>query len=495
MKRLLLAFAAALAVLLVILLLRTLLLEPARLSSAAVELPPGIDAQRAAERLGEAIRFETISHQVGAGSARLAESHAAFSGMHQWLTRSYPQFSAATRREQFADSLLFTWPGSDPQLLPVLLMAHFDVVPVVPGSEAQWTRPPFSGTVVDGYVWGRGAIDSKGSAIAMLEAAETLLEQGFQPQRTVLFAFGHDEEIGGYQGNRQIAEHLQQQGVRLAWVADEGGFLTQGMIPGVDANVAVVGIAEKGYLSLTLEASAIGGHSSFPPPFNETAIGRLSRALQRIEARPFARGLDGPTGNFLAELAPAQPFASRMAMANLWLFGPLVEQQLAATPSGAAQLQTVISPTLINAGIKDNVLPPSARAVVNLRIHPRDSIESAVEHVRQAVNDPQISIRPMPAPKEPSAVSNVDGAAYRYFTETIRASFDTTLVLPNLTVGGTDSRHYLPLTENVFRFIPIRMGPQDMQRFHGNDERVAISNMGEAAGFYYRLLRGMPVED
>lgn len=494
MKRLLLALAGGLLLLFLILLGRTLLLDPPRISQGSPTLPAGIDAQQVAEHLGEAIRFPTISHQVGVGTAKLAESQAAFAGLRDWLASRYPRFSAAAERQQIGDSLLFTWRGRDPALPPVLLMSHLDVVPVVPGSEAQWTYPPFSGELADGYVWGRGAIDCKGSAVAMLEAAEALLGQGFQPARTVYFAFGHDEEIGGYQGNRRIAEQLQQQGVRLAWVADEGGALTEGVVPGVSANVAVVGIAEKGSVSLLVEASAIGGHSSLPAPFAQTAIGRLSNALQRIGATPFEAGLDGPTATFLAELAPAQGWLQRMALANLWLFGPLVERQLAESPSGAAQLQTVIAPTMLSGGVKENVLPPSARAVVNFRIHPRESIDAVVAQVRQRVDDPQVRIKVMPGAREPSAISNVEGDAYGYFSDTIRDSFANTLVVPNLTVGGTDSRYYLELTDNVFRFIPLRMGPADMQRFHGNDERVGIASLGEAAAFYYRLLQKLPAQ-
>jgi len=493
MKRLSLVLASGLLLLIAVLVGRTLLLPVAQLGANTPPLPEGIDAQRAAQHLSEAIRFNTISYQVGAGEALLQSSRAEFKALHNWLAQSYPQFAATTQRQVFGgSSLLFTWTGRNPQLPPVLLMSHLDVVPVSPGTETQWQQPPFSGALADGFVWGRGAIDTKGSVVAMLEAAEALIIQGYQPERTVLFAFGHDEEIGGLDGNRKIAEHLQQQGVRLDWVADEGGVVTQGLVPGVEANVAVIGIAEKGDISLALQANAVGGHSSMPPAFDETAIGRLSLALQRIGQAPFASGLQEPTAGFLASIAPAQGFALRLAFANLWLFGPLVENRLGQTPSGAAQLRTVISPTLLNAGIKENVLPPDAHAVINLRIHPQDSSASVLEHVRTAINDPQVSIRVLPGMREPSAISNVHGEAYRYFSQTIRDSFGNTLVAPNLTVGGTDSRYYLGLTENVFRFIPIRMTASDLPRFHGTNERIAIEHLGEAAGFYYRLLRQLP---
>jgi len=492
MKRLLLVVLIALLGLIAVVVGRTLLLPPAAFNSAPVSLPEGLDAQRAAESLAAAIRLPTLSHQVGTPASQQAASDAAFAGLREWLAQRYPRLTATTEQlDTGSPSILLRWPGKDSKLPAALLMAHQDVVPVAPGTEALWTHPPFSGAITDGFVWGRGAIDSKGSMVAMLEAVETLIAQGFQPQRDVLLAFGHDEEIGGHQGNRRIAAQLQEQGKHLAWVSDEGGFVVRGQIPGVSQDVAVVGIAEKGYVSLTLQSNAQGGHSSQPPAFDETAIGRLSQALQRVGDAPFQRGFDGPTGDLLASFTPAQSFGYRLIFANLWLFGPLVEQQLAASPAGAAQMQTSLSPTLLRAGIKENVLPPSARATLNLRIHPRDSIASVAEHVRNAVADEQITVKVMPAGREPSAVSDVNGAAYKQFAEVIRQSFSNTLVSPNLTVGGTDSRYYEPLTENIFRFSPLLMERDDLPRMHGTNERVGIDTLANASGFYYRLLQSL----
>lgn len=493
MKRTFQFLGAALLLLLALLAGRTLMLPAPLLSSAQPELPPGINAETVARHLGEAVRFRTIARQVGASDSERAESRAAFQDMQAWLLRTYPRLAAGTRLEVLGNgSLLFTWEGSHPQLDPVLLMAHMDVVPIAPNEDDKWQYPPFSGALADGFVWGRGTIDTKGSLVAMLEAAELLLEQGFKPERSVLFSFGDDEEIGGYHGNRLVAKHLQKQGIKLAWVSDEGGAVTHGMVPGVDANVAMVGIAEKGSVTLNLTAQAIGGHSSMPQAFNQTAIGRLSLALQEVGAAPFAAHLQGPTEDFLDTIAPAQGFLTRMALANRWLFGPLIMQLLESTPAGSAQLRTVIAPTIIGGGNKENVLPPDAKAIVNFRIHPNDSIDSVREHVQATVSDPQVSIKVMPGAREPSAVSDVNGEAYQYLSQTIRDSFGNTLVAPNLTLGGTDSRYFLPLTQNVFRFAPIRMTPEDASRFHGINERIAIDDLGTAAAFYYRLISRMP---
>jgi carboxypeptidase PM20D1 len=492
MKRLLLVLLSAVLILLVVVLARTFAQPAAEFNANPVALPDGLDAQRAAQSLSAAIRLQTISHQVGAPAAQQAASDKAFRELEAWLQERYPQVVATTVREQVrAPSILLRWPGKDRQLPPGLLMAHSDVVPVTPGTEKDWSYPPFSGEIAEGFIWGRGAIDSKGSMVAMLEAVETLISQGFQPQRDVFLAFGHDEEIGGLQGNKRIAAYLQKQGTRLAWVSDEGGFVVRGQIPGVKQDVAVVGVAEKGYLSLILQTSAAGGHSSQPPAFNETAVGRLSRALQRLSETPFKRDFDGPTGALLESVTPAQSFPYRMIFANLWLFGPLVADQLAATPAGAAQMQTSIAPTMLRAGVKDNVLAPSARATVNIRIHPRDNLDQVMAHVRNTINDDQVQIKMLPAARNPSAVSDINGETYKRFAGIIRQSFSNTLVSPNLTVGATDARYYEPLTQNVFRFSPLLMEKEDLGRMHATNERVSVENLANASGFYYRLLQNL----
>ena len=411
------------------------------------------------------------------------EAHSARIGRH------YRDCSKAATREIVGGySLLYTWAGTDPSLDPVLLMSHLDVVPIAPGTQSQWEEAPFSGAISGGYVWGRGTIDTKGSLVAMMEAADMLAAKGFAPARTIMFAFGHDEELGGDDGNAAIAALLQARGVKLAWVADEGGVIGEGLMPGVDGPVAMIGVAEKGSVSLAITAHAKGGHSSMPPAADETAIGRLARAIGRIGDAPFESKVDGATRRMFESLAPGVPFMQRMVYANLWLFEPVVRAIMGKSQSGAAQLHTTIAPTIISGGVKENVLPPDAYAVVNFRIHPRDTGGSVIAHVREAVDDPEVSVEAMPGTREASKVSNIDGEGYRVLTQAIRESFPATLIAPYLVVGGTDSRHYLPITDNVFRFIPIRMGADDMARFHGTNERVSVENMGEAVAFYIKLM-------
>lgn len=480
MKKLALALLTALVVLLAIILVRT-----ARSGEAQGEVPAAAAFTApagAAERLAEAIRIPTISHE---DSARF--DAAAFDAMHQLLRARFPRVHARLRREVVAGyTLLYTWPGTDPSLPPVLLMGHMDVVPVEPGTEARWTRPPFAGAVEGGWVWGRGAVDDKSSVLGTLEAVEMLLAEGFAPRRTVLLAYGHDEETGGH-GARQTAALLRGRGVRPWMVVDEGGVIGQGLMPGVDRPTALIGIAEKGFVSVELTARAEGGHSSMPP--RNGSIGRLSAAIHRLESSPMPARLDGAALQLFDRVGPEMPFAQRAVFANLWLTRPLVIRTLSAAPSSDAMVRTTTAPTIFQAGTKENVLPSRARAVVNFRILPGDSVRGVVAHVRRVVDDTGVHVRAMEGfSSEPSSVSRTDGEAYRVLERSIRQAAPDAVVAPYLVLGGTDARHYHALSDAVFRFLPVRMTPDDLDRIHGTDERISVRDYESAIQFYRQLL-------
>jgi carboxypeptidase PM20D1 len=275
-------------------------------------------------------------------------------------------------------------------------------------------------------------------------------------------------------------------------VLDEGSFVLEGVVPGVKTAVAPVGLAEKGYADVELSVASEGGHSSIPPP--HTAIGILSAAVERLENHPPPARLDGLGWQTLEALAPELPFGPRVALANPWLFGGLLERQLSASPPMNALIRTTTAVTLVQGGTKDNVLPASARAVVNARLLPGDTSQALVSHIRRTVADPRVTVR-LPDPKaygephEASRVSPVDTDAYETLVTTIRQSFPGVLVVPYLVTGGTDARHYEDLTGNVYRFLPVRLGPDDLERIHGVNERIARHRFAEAVRFYVRLIK------
>lgn len=478
----LLAVLGVLAGLAVVVAVRT-----ARLAPEPVEVRPAdpieIDRDAAVARLAAAIRIPTVSTDEGpAPPDTLAR-------LHRFLEAAFPRVHAALAREVVGGgSLLYVWEGADSRAAPILLLAHLDVVPVEPGTEGRWTHPPFSGAIAGGRVWGRGAMDDKASALAILEAVEALLAAGFQPRRGVLVALGHDEERGGAEGAARMAAFLQAREVRPAFVLDEGYAVLEELVPGIEAPVALVGVAEKGFVNVELVARGEGGHSSMPP--RETAVTVLARAILRVaEERPPAR-LDGLAERTFTALAPHMEFGHRALFANLWLFRPVVRRAMAREHRTDALLRTTTAPTMLEGSPKANVLPSEARAVVNFRIRPGDTTEGIVDHVRRAADDPRVDVRTVPGfASEPSPVSPDSGAAWELLAVTIRQTVGTEVVAPALVVGGTDARHYVDLAEAVYRFVPLRVTGADVDKIHGTDESVGVDDYARMIRFYAQLVR------
>jgi carboxypeptidase PM20D1 len=435
----------------------------------------------AIERLAGSIRLSTVSIADG--------SHSDFTALHRHLETCFPNVHATLIRDVVnRHSLLFTWKGENESVRPVLLMAHMDVVPVETGTELSWTHGPFSGDVADGFVWGRGTLDDKVGVMAILEAVEILLNQGFRPSKTILLAFGHDEEIGGQAGAGQIAALLKTRYIRVEYAFDEGSVVTAGIVPGLAPRAALMGIAEKGYASVELSAVSPGGHSSMPPP--QTAVGILAAAVTALEHRPMPAALDGPAALLFDRLAPEMPFWSRVPLANRWLFNGLIVGQLAKSPTTNAILRTTIAATIFEGGVKDNVLPAQARAVINFRIKPGDTVRDVLAHVKKVVNDRRVEVRLVEpeSGKNPSRQSRVDSVAFKRIERTIREVMPDAIVAPSLVVAATDTRHYEELADEVYRFLPVVLGPDDPRRIHGTDERIAIDGYKDCVRFYVQLL-------
>jgi carboxypeptidase PM20D1 len=482
MKRFLLLLLLGLCLLAGVLVTRTLSV-PSRQVAPEAAAPFSVDADAAAARLAGALRLKTVAATDGSPA-----NDAAFTALHDYLREHFPRAHASLKREAVGrHSALYTWTGTDASLRPVLLVGHLDVVPVEPGTEGAWTRPPFSGDVADGYVWGRGALDDKGSVLAIFEAVEALLAAGHAPKRTVLLAFGGDEEVGGRGGAEVVATLLRERGVTLESVLDEGGMMLTGTVPGVTAPVALVGVAEKGFVSVELVVEGEGGHSSMPP--KQTAVGVLSRAVTRLEEQPMPARLRGGSRALFDFMGPEMPFGMRLVFANLWLFEPLVVRQLSAQPSTNAAVRTTTAATMFEGSVKDNVLPARARAVVNFRILPGDSVEGVLEHVRRVVDDSRVKAGTLSFQSEPSPVSRTDSEGWGVLQRSIRQVFPESLVAPYLMVGAADARYFTALSDSVYRFMPLRLERADLARLHGRDERVSVQGYAGAVRFYAQYLR------
>lgn len=445
---------------------------------------PALDIAAMSQRLGAALAIPTTS------ATPESPSLDRFHELHALLQAGFPRVHAGLERDVVAGaSLLYRWKGRG-DCPGVLLAAHQDVVPVEPGTEALWTHPPFAGMVADGAVWGRGAIDDKSSLMAILEAVEFLLTDGFQPDCDVWLAFGHDEEVSGLEGAVAMAALLQRRGVALDYVLDEGGAITLGAIPGTTRPLATIGVAEKGYVSLRLTARDAGGHSSMPP--RRTAIGRLARAVALLEEHRPAADFSPVQRELLRRIAPHVDPVQRMVLSNLWITAPLVERLLSAKPASDATLRTTTAPTLFHGGIKDNVLAQKAEAVVNFRVRVGDSIDGVIAHVHDTIDDDDIAIEVEEGFRsEPSPVSSWDDPAFLHIETALRSvSPEADLVVaPYVTSGGTDARHYAALTPRLYRFLPVSMTPELLASFHGNNERIPVAEYERMVRFYLRLLQ------
>lgn len=480
MKKVLYTIGMLLLILILVLIVRTFRFQS---KQVLVKMAPQISVDSGAvQRLSGALQIPTISHQDPSQN-KLGD----FAAFRTFLEQSFPLVHQKLTREVVGElGLLYVWKGKDDAQKPILLMSHFDVVPVEAGTEKDWKYPPFSGTIAEGFVWGRGAIDDKMGVIGILEAAELMLRNNFQPVRTIYFAFGGDEEIGGTLGAGSIGKLLRDRNVTLDFVLDEGMTITENLIPGIYAPVAMVGVAEKGYLSVELSVDGKGGHSSMPPEL--TTIGILSRAIDRLEKNRLPMELRSPAYEMFQTLGPEMGFKNRMVLANLWLLQGVFKRMLEMNPESASMLRTTTAPTIFQSGTKENVLPSRARAVVNFRLLPGDSVDGVLKHIRNSVADGRVRINKLLPFNEPSAVSNLKSENFRTLQVTIREVFPNVLVTPALLMGGTDTKYYAGLSSDIYRFAPIRLGPDDLSRIHGTNERIAIKNFEECVRFYYQLL-------
>ena len=439
---------------------------------------PQVDENAAVARLAAALRIPTVSTED-----RSLLPVDAFDELHAHLAASFPLVHERARREIVSGfSLLYTLKGTDPGLEPVLFAAHQDVVPV--DADSTWQQPPFSGTVSGGEVWGRGALDNKSGVLGILEALETLLRNGFRAQRTILLAFGHDEEVGGEEGAARIVGLLAERGVKLHLALDEGGVVRDEPFPGLGHAVAVIGVAEKGFVNARLVVEATGGHSSQPPP--QTALGILARAIVRVEDHPFPTTLDYLRMTIDA-VGHELPFGQRAIFGNLWLTRSLVQSQVLESPVMAAVTRTTTAATMAEGSNAANVLPTRAEAVINFRTLPGDTGDTVRTRLAEIINDERIKVQ-IESTSEASPVSP-QGDAYELIASTLRGMDEDLLVAPYLVIGGTDARFYSRLTPNVYRFMLLRANDDTIQRMHGVDERIAVEHYLEMVRFYAHLMR------
>ncbi len=465
-------------------LVRAAVYEPKKLRIPQMAEPAGLECPEGAEeRLAGALRARTINLKGGAEPP--AEE---LVRLHRHLKESFPLcFGKMQVSIHNGHSLLLRWQGSEAGLEPVLMMGHLDVVPVEDSTVGQWKHEPFSGDIADGFIWGRGALDCKNVVLGLLEAAEALLESGFVPKRTLMFAFGHDEETGGVHGAASIAEALRAEGARLYMILDEGGRVdSPGIFTGCSKE-AIVSVAEKGYASFKLEVDMPGGHSSRPAKANAPAI--LIRACEKVNSHSFRADIGGPFGRLLASAGPYMGFWKRLALANLWITGPFVKAWLSSDPHVGSLTRTTAVVTILSCGVKDNVIPAHAEAIVNTRPASGQDPLMVMEELVRAIGDKRVKVTPIGVQIPPSQQAHLDDERYGLLSGLIESRFPGVALLPAVLTGSTDTKHYADMCDAVYRFVPIELPQEVSAGVHGINERVPVDSYRTMICFYMEFMR------
>ncbi|MFA9398784.1 MAG: M20/M25/M40 family metallo-hydrolase [Clostridiaceae bacterium] len=431
------------------------------------------------EHLSNSIKFKTI-HSANPDFKE-------FNNFRTYLKNTFPLVYENLEVEEVNNySLLFHWNGKNKNLKPALLAAHMDVVPIEEGTYEDWDLPPFSGEINDGYLYGRGTLDIKIQVITILETVENLLKQNYVPDRSMYFAFGHDEETDGINGALQIVKLLKERNVSLEYVLDEGGCVTIGSLKGIENPLGVIGIAEKGYANIKLTAYSKGGHSSMPK--KHTAAGELATALAKLEKSQPKTRLTKPCKEMLEFIGPYMKGSNKFIISNLNILSPLFKIGFSSSPAGNALLRTTTAITMLEGSNAPNILPQKASAVVNFRILQGESCDDLINHIKTTINNNDIKIEGLRL-EEPTIISPIDSFGYNLIAKSAKTVFNQAIITPYLMLAGSDARKYEDLTNCIYRFSPYIIKDDDLKRMHGTNERISIDNIENCLKFYNYIIK------
>ncbi|NLC89060.1 MAG: M20/M25/M40 family metallo-hydrolase [Clostridiaceae bacterium] len=430
----------------------------------------------AIKHLQDAIRLATVSH-----SDPYEADWSAFREFGEFMAAAYPLIHEKMELQRVNDfGLVYRWPGSSEEK-PLLLTAHYDVVAA---TDEDWQHPPFSGHDDGEKIWGRGTLDDKGSLIAIMEAANSLLEADYIPPYDIYFAFGFDEEVGGELGAQEIANYFQKKKIHFRYVLDEGGAVTEGKSLGVAPDLAVIGIAEKGNNSLRFLFRGEEGHSATPP--KSSAVGKMAAFIHDVENKPPKLRITETLAATLGALAPFKSKAEAFVLRNPQLFAPILARILLKNKQTAAMLRSTIAFTMTEAGTGHNILPRTASCVANIRILQGDTVEGILDHLRSLGHDFEIAEKIMI--NEATAISDVNGEGMQHTKETIAKIFPDAVALPYLMVGGTDCRYYDQVADNAYRFLPNKLSGKELDTMHGRGECISHENFYKMIEFYTEFM-------
>ena len=435
-----------------------------------------INGDRAQQNLSALIKFETVSNADYDKTDK-----AVFAAYRAKLKELYPNVTAASEYKELGNTaMLFKIKGKSSEN-PSVLMSHYDVVPV---EEDRWQHPPFCGEIIDGVLWGRGTIDTKITMVGIMEALEDLLADGFMPENDLYLSFGGDEEVGGISAPA-VVDYMEANGIKPALVLDEGGAVVDGVFPGVNKPIAVIGIGEKGIAQVEFTATSSGGHSSTPPV--HTAVGKLAKTIVNLENKPFKAQVTEPVAGLFRKVGPHSPFALRMVFGNMWLFKGLLGR-LASVLGGEinAMMRTTVAATMAQGSKQHNVLPNVATANVNVRLLNNVNQQQAQAHF-DSVCSKDVTCRFI-SYQDASPYASTESEAWHKVEKAVGDTWRDAIVSPYLMLAGSDSRRFSRICRDVYKFSAMALSKEERGLIHNDNERIAVEKIDQCVEFFHRLI-------
>lgn len=475
----LIAVIALLVILVIVLVFNALRVKP---TPVVNPLPQSeiMGSDEAVERFRDMLQSATVwdLHNPDA-------DHSAFDEFIPKLRRLYPHVFESLELETidtYGISLL--WKGRDRALDPVLFMAHHDVVEANAGG---WSHDPFAADIEDGRIYARGSVDTKCIWAGLLEATEQLLIEGYVPPRDIYLFSSNTEEDGG-ETTPHMVERLQERGRVPYMVLDEGGAVIDNPPLGITGQFAAIGVAEKGIFNAHITTSADGGHAATPSLHDATAL--LVSGLDELQKNPAPSTLSAPIAAMLKEVAAHTNFGLRLVFGNLWLFRPLVVGIMKKNPETAAMVHTTYALTQLEGSKAHNVIPKQAKATVNVRVDPNETVDAALGRIKERFDD-KTSYELFEV-SEPSPVSPFENdPAFDYLRRVVHAVYPDASIAPYIQTSCSDARHFSRVCPHTYRFAGILFKGDQRSRIHGQDENLDIEAFKRGVGFYTELIRNL----
>lgn len=506
----LLALVALIAVLVLVLVIRTFTYKFGDIENQAAgkEVVNTTPSEKAIRRFAGGIRIPTISNE-----SYDQTNFKPFDEFKKYLTKEYPEVYKTMETDTVNTyGLIFHWKGKNSSLKPILFLSHYDVVPVlgydptttvatdtifrlndkpmppIQSVSDKWDYSPFSGAVANGRIYGRGTLDMKILLFSAMEGADDLIAEGFQPERDIWFAFGHDEEVGGHQGAFKIADYFKQKGLSFDAVYDEGGIIAGpgSAIESINRPLALVGTGEKGFLTLQLTVRGLGGHSSMPPA--KSSLIYAAEIISKLNENQLPADLIAPIESFFDNVGGEMNFTSRMAIANQWLLKPLLLSTMIKNPASNALVRTTTAVTMARGSDAANVLSSESVVTANFRILPGDSVAGVMEHVKEICKGYDVNIEVINQ-REPSTISPTNVRGFEVIKENIAKIYPDAIVTSYITIGGTDSYKYQIVSDHIYRLLPFQLNQYEQRTIHNENEYISLENFGKVQWYFKEIMK------